>query len=607
MSSSRNDYQPPRPLHATGVPPPLPTCSNSNSNSNRTLRCQDYASRPEVTRPAAPSAVQGTRGDLREDFTKQNFTSRQTMTTAAETSNSRFSHNDLLDSHFPCNRQQQQQHTRQDWHRRAEENAAFVQMLEEESFMLQAGGRRPGNQDKERDVVSDHHGNLHHYQQDEVYRDRYHRSFNPDLHHQQQRHYSRPYQLDQQNNRPIPRELSIAQERPMMHPSLSSARRPPALQEDIPSRSLHSFSKPSFVPPLNPLLERAQPEYPLDLSWEETRRKTSEEDRRHPAQLKLLQRQRKNRSLSPSALGSNRLRCDRNDHDRALIERMQDMQLRAMAEQQQFRFSNDDYVDRNGGYIRSSFREKDDNYHWRKESDHDNFNDRGVDRGIQNNEIAFRPPSDRRLENQAFRPHPGRPLEEEYPHPSYNHRQPSQYDISDMEALRLIPPIEFIEFPSDWQGLEIEETHDDDILERDHDFPRRPQNQQHRIVNNPSPYKSTSWVSRETNVDSILPPGAGRKMTIEVSPGVSMLFRGSEETWKAVKENRICETECLGCDIPLYCVEDAELVVCPDCQTLSPVQNDNPDGANNDARCDRVGGLGLGFKEEALLQWHATM
>jgi hypothetical protein len=46
-------------------------------------------------------------------------------------------------------------------------------------------------------------------------------------------------------------------------------------------------------------------------------------------------------------------------------------------------------------------------------------------------------------------------------------------------------------------------------------------------------------------------------MQIEVSPGVSMPFRGSEETWEAIAMNRIVKTECFGCSIQLYCVEDA--------------------------------------------------
>lgn len=85
-------------------------------------------------------------------------------------------------------------------------------------------------------------------------------------------------------------------------------------------------------------------------------------------------------------------------------------------------------------------------------------------------------------------------------------------------------------------------------------------------------------------------------MQIEVSPGVSMPFRGSEETWEAIALNRIVRTSCLGCSIQLYCVEDAELVVCPDCQTMSPAH------ATEDPNAKRTG-LGLGFKEEQLVQW----
>ena len=89
-------------------------------------------------------------------------------------------------------------------------------------------------------------------------------------------------------------------------------------------------------------------------------------------------------------------------------------------------------------------------------------------------------------------------------------------------------------------------------------------------------------------------------MHIEVSPGVTMPFRGSEETWEAIALNRIVRTECLGCSIPLYCVQDAELVVCPDCQTMSPA---HAEGSGEDPFKNNRSGLGLGFKEEQLVQW----
>ena len=78
-----------------------------------------------------------------------------------------------------------------------------------------------------------------------------------------------------------------------------------------------------------------------------------------------------------------------------------------------------------------------------------------------------------------------------------------------------------------------------------------------------------------------------------------MPFRGSEETWEAIALNRIAKTECLGCSIQLYCVEDAELVVCPDCQTMSPAYQLGAEGEDNVRRS----GLGLGSKEEQLVQW----
>lgn len=155
------------------------------------------------------------------------------------------------------------------------------------------------------------------------------------------------------------------------------------------------------------------------------------------------------------------------------------------------------------------------------------------------------------------------------------------------------PPVECVQFPSDWQGLEIEETTDDDMLERGREvvLPRQ--------LLSALPPRPSTCTSRESTVDSQHVAYAGKKMCIEVAPGVTMAFRGSEETCKAITANRICQAVCLGCTIPLYCIDDAELVVCPECQTISPVNNG--DGAR------QANGLGIGFKQEQLLQWTSEL
>lgn len=78
---------------------------------------------------------------------------------------------------------------------------------------------------------------------------------------------------------------------------------------------------------------------------------------------------------------------------------------------------------------------------------------------------------------------------------------------------------------------------------------------------------------------------AERQM-VEVTPGNFVPLRGSAETLEAVHLGRIQHTTCFVCKLSLVCVEDAEMVICPTCKTISPLEG----GASGR-------GLGLGLKE----------
>jgi hypothetical protein len=60
-------------------------------------------------------------------------------------------------------------------------------------------------------------------------------------------------------------------------------------------------------------------------------------------------------------------------------------------------------------------------------------------------------------------------------------------------------------------------------------------------------------------------------MELEVMPGVFLPLHGSEETYHALREDRLCATYCLACETPLFCVEYAAQVLCPNCRVVSPV------------------------------------
>jgi hypothetical protein len=86
---------------------------------------------------------------------------------------------------------------------------------------------------------------------------------------------------------------------------------------------------------------------------------------------------------------------------------------------------------------------------------------------------------------------------------------------------------------------------------------------------------------------------------INVGPGVSMPLRGSDETWKAIEDGRVTITSCIFCQIELNCLEDAQLVICPDCTMLSPV--DQTEGQENSSFARY--GVGVGIKPAEIVEW----
>jgi hypothetical protein len=76
---------------------------------------------------------------------------------------------------------------------------------------------------------------------------------------------------------------------------------------------------------------------------------------------------------------------------------------------------------------------------------------------------------------------------------------------------------------------------------------------------------------------------------VEVAPGKYMLLRGSAETVEAVESGKASVVSCFACEAALWCVPDADLVLCPDCRILSPIDS-KPSSQHG------VGGVGLGMK-----------
>jgi len=102
---------------------------------------------------------------------------------------------------------------------------------------------------------------------------------------------------------------------------------------------------------------------------------------------------------------------------------------------------------------------------------------------------------------------------------------------------------------------------------------------------------------------------------IEISPGqFAQLLKGCQ-TWNAVHNGTAVSAACIPCNATLQCCPEADYVVCPDCNVVSPLTNDGGSGRKSSSARNlhqdvaskssrrlsmggHVGTVGLGYKEE---------
>jgi len=101
------------------------------------------------------------------------------------------------------------------------------------------------------------------------------------------------------------------------------------------------------------------------------------------------------------------------------------------------------------------------------------------------------------------------------------------------------------------------------------------------------------------------PPPMPAERAVEIAPGQHVRLRGAEETWAAIEQGFYLPATCFGCTLDLYCIQDADFVLCPLCRVISPVDGISETQRNSLMR--RGGGLGLGFTGEDLRQWQSDM
>jgi hypothetical protein len=117
---------------------------------------------------------------------------------------------------------------------------------------------------------------------------------------------------------------------------------------------------------------------------------------------------------------------------------------------------------------------------------------------------------------------------------------------------------------------------------------------------------------------------------MEIVPGQYVRLRGAEETWHAIRQDAYVPCICSGCGNTIFCMDDADYVLCPICREVSPVRYDDvvDDDVIDTTRTVTTsvsshihttvpttttttiavgGGVGLGFTLESLGQWQADI
>ncbi|CAB9513521.1 expressed unknown protein [Seminavis robusta] len=100
---------------------------------------------------------------------------------------------------------------------------------------------------------------------------------------------------------------------------------------------------------------------------------------------------------------------------------------------------------------------------------------------------------------------------------------------------------------------------------------------------NPLPHENNHWnpVPRKQEQQR-----NRTELQVEIQPGVFQHLRGSAETLRAIEQKKIQKTTCMSCTVKLFCVPDAEYVLCPVCRVVSPIATNFGSG----------GGVGLGIE-----------
>lgn len=86
---------------------------------------------------------------------------------------------------------------------------------------------------------------------------------------------------------------------------------------------------------------------------------------------------------------------------------------------------------------------------------------------------------------------------------------------------------------------------------------------------------------------------------VEIAPHVTARLRGARETWQCVKHDFFIPACCVSCRTNLFCIMDANFMICPVCKVVGPLQGGADQGYN--------GGVGIGFTLTDLQAWQCEI
>ena len=112
--------------------------------------------------------------------------------------------------------------------------------------------------------------------------------------------------------------------------------------------------------------------------------------------------------------------------------------------------------------------------------------------------------------------------------------------------------------------------------------------------------------------DSPLPRTSTGVEIVEVAPGLIAQFVGTTDTtWDAILDGHVIVVLCTCCNVELHCMDVLQLIVCPECKVVSPIQNNHhEDGHAQQLRQGGGGGqhehhpnVGVGFTTQTIVEW----